>query len=144
MADVLNAAYIHHQESGNMKVIQIKGANGSGKSTIMYQLIQASGDAQIKDLGNYQLTILDTLHMVLVGKYDGKLTSNGCDHIKTVQEMKNAIVNALALYPGYDVIFEGMLISTIKSTFYNFLLQLEKERGIDGGRGWKLYRRHGN
>lgn len=104
-----------------MKIVQIKGANGSGKSTIAFQLLELSNDVEYTDYG----TILHDLGWVLIGRYvPGKLTSNGCDKMGVVATIKDAIGVAFTNHPGFNILFEGMMISTIKSTFYNFLLEL--------------------
>ena len=109
------------------KVVQIKGANGSGKSTIAFQLLNTSDDVVYTEYA----TILRDIGWILIGKYvHGRVTSNGCDKLGTVDAIKNAIIMAVECWPEFHVLFEGMMISTIKSTFYDFLLRLSDTHGI--------------
>jgi len=110
-----------------MKVVQIKGSNGSGKSTIPLQMVAASCDIEVEQWN----TVLHDFGWVLVGHYDlSTRTSNGCDSIRTVSDVKLAIMDAIDNHPDFNILFEGMMISTIKSTFYNFLLELEVSHNI--------------
>ena len=47
--------------------------------------------------------------------------------MKTVDNIKNSILRTIETCPGYWIVFEGMMISTIKSTFYDFLLGIHRE-----------------
>lgn len=110
-----------------MKIIQLKGTNGSGKSTIPFQLLAQSDDVAY----TLNCTVLRDIGWVLIGQYvPGKLTSNGCDKMGTVADIKAAIMDAIEYHPGFNVVFEGMMISTIKSTFYDYLLALEQSHDI--------------
>lgn len=117
-----------------MKIIQIKGANGSGKTTIAKQLI-ACGEhvlVRLTKQGKPYATILPDLGWIVIGHYDPASKMGGCDNMPNIASIKFAIRNCLALYPNYyGIVFEGMMISTIKSTFYEYLLGLEKKNGIE-------------
>lgn len=75
-------------------------------------------------------TVLDDKGWCVIGKYAAGSKMGGCDGMDTIIEIKRAILASLNVYPGYNVLFEGMMISTIKSTFYDYLLRLEAARGI--------------
>ena len=112
-------------------VIQIKGSNASGKTTIVKQLIELSNNVRYLRWNNGKVyaTVMDDLKWVAVGLYDDK-PMGGCDRLSTVDTVKRAIVDIIDDYPHYVVVFEGMMISTIKSTFYNYLSELSESDNI--------------
>lgn len=117
-----------------MKIVQIKGANGSGKTTIAKQLIACSERVLVRlnKQGKPYATILPDLGWIVIGHYNPSSKMGGCDNMPDIASIKFAIRHCLALYPNYyAMLFEGMMISTIKSTFYEYLLGLEKKNGIE-------------
>jgi len=112
-------------------IIQIKGSNASGKTTIVKQLIELSDSVRYLRWNNGKIyaTVMDDLQWVAVGFYDDK-PMGGCDRLHTVDHVKRAIVDIMDDYPDYAIVFEGMMISTIKSTFYNYLLELQDSDNI--------------
>jgi len=128
-----------------MKVVQIKGGNGSGKSTICRQLLELNGVgvkhvAPLKWRDNDKRkvfgTILKNVGWIFVGGYSLDAMMGGTDcYPSTVNLIKKAIELsvefALADNNIVGIVFEGMMISTIKSTFYQYLLQLELSFGIE-------------
>ncbi len=109
----------------NPLVVQIKGSNGSGKTTIVRQLISRSNAViDVEDgAGKVILVVLEDLGWLTIGRYSENSKTGGCDTMRTVQSIKDAIVMARRDYPTYNVVFEGMMISTIKTTFYDLLLE---------------------
>lgn len=108
-------------------VVQIKGSNGSGKTAIVRQMISKSNsvvDVEGSD-GKVYAVVMEDLGWVAMGRYPDGGKSGGCDTMPTIQSIKDAISDVRRDYPLYDVVFEGMMISTIKSTFYDFLLGME-------------------
>lgn len=118
-----------------MYIVQIKGTNGSGKTTIAKQLIALSGDVEvIRNTVNftYDLTVLHDLKWIIIGKYDPTKRMGGCDAISKVDAVKAAIIDAIEEYPQYyGILFEGMMLSTIKTTFYDYLLMLQADYAIE-------------
>jgi deoxyadenosine/deoxycytidine kinase len=112
-----------------MKIVQIKGANGSGKTTIVKQLISYSANVKLlklPDTDKVFATAMDDIGWVAIGKYPEDSKMGGCDNFKTIEEIKHGIRLATRARPDAWIVFEGMMISTIKSTFYNMLLSMEK------------------
>ena len=118
------------------KICQIKGSNGSGKTTIVKQLIHFSSDVKVltlKSTGEVFATAMDDIGWVAIGDYPEDKKMGGCDKFPrpgTVSLIKDAIRTAMIARPDYWIVFEGMMISTIKSTFYHYLLMLEMSEGI--------------
>ena len=119
-----------------MKIVQIKGSNGSGKTTIVKQMLVLEPDPIYVEWsdGTCFATLMPEVGWVAIGKYSLDKKMGGCDGMKTVQLIKEAILDAWAVAVNFErvtgrnmfgVVFEGMMISTIKSTFYDFLLSLE-------------------
>ena len=108
-------------------IIQVKGSNGSGKTSLVLDLGKLSENwtwLQTPD-GLTYATVFDDINWVAIGKYDPNAKMGGCDLMPSVESMKQAILDVMKHYPDYWIVFEGMMISTIKSTFYEFLLDLE-------------------
>lgn len=114
-------------------VVQIKGTNGSGKTTIARQLIALSKEkwymTEPTKTGKQRVlaTVLYDLQWVVLGNYPEDSKMGGCDGLKTIDIMKGIITRALEEYPGYWILFEGMMISTLKDTFYLWLKELDVE-----------------
>lgn len=104
-------------------IVNIRGTNGSGKTTAVRQLIAAmTVPGQVtpvhgvayKEIG----TIWDIrpdlgipIHpLLVVGRYD-QSPCGGCDRLKTQDEITNLIT--FGAKKGMHVIFEGVIVSTI-------------------------------
>lgn len=109
-----------------IKIIQIKGSNGTGKTTLV-KLIGAWSETwthlQWPDNTIYA-TVFDDCRYVAIGKYEPDKAMGGCDLMPSIDAIKRAIKDVRHQYPGHWIVFEGMMISTIKSTFYDFLLKM--------------------
>ena len=109
-----------------MRIIQIKGSNGSGKTTIVKQLILLSNDVHelVDKTGRIYATVMQDIGWTAIGKYPEDSKMGGCDTMHSIDEIKRAIQGVLRRRSMDWVVFEGMMISTIKSTFYDYLLDL--------------------
>lgn len=112
-----------------MKIVQVKGANGSGKTTLALKLLEQSKDVEYLkwDNGTVYATVLWDTGWILIGKYELDKRMGGCDNMRSITEIKLALDEVIENYSGCNVLFEGMMISTIKSTFYDYLLHYEKQ-----------------
>lgn len=111
-----------------MIIAQIKGSNGSGKTTIVKQLLSHSDVISVHNEDAGCLTVAEDLGWVVVGKYSMDKAMGGCDTVSSgVEGIKSLIYGAMEYCVGrldmYGIVFEGMMISTIKSTFYNYVLR---------------------
>ena len=119
-----------------IKVTQIKGSNGSGKTTIVKQLLDASQDCEVVTLGVNPVTVMHDLGWVAIGEYPEGKRMGGTDNysgmdVGVVQRTKDALSAVIKEYPDSWVVFEGMVLSTIKSTFYEYLKDLHIAYGIE-------------
>lgn len=98
-------------------IINIRGTNGSGKTTIAEDLIKEYGPAKLTSIqksGKQILaTFLPSAKLMLIGPYPGGC--RGCDRIKTQDEVCNA-VEVAARYE-HNVLFDGVLVSTLYSRY---------------------------
>lgn len=116
------------------RICQIKGSNGTGKTTIVKELGALSEEWTYLQWpnGTIYATVFDNIRWVAIGKYDPDAKMGGCDLLGSIDQIKQAITDVMRDYPGYWIVFEGMMISTIKSTFYNFLCEIHnKHKNIE-------------
>jgi energy-coupling factor transporter ATP-binding protein EcfA2 len=116
-----------------IKIAQIKGSNGSGKTTIVQQLMGLSHEiSQLQtENGIVLATCFDTIKWAAIGPYDLSKKMGGCDCLNNIDLIKQAILTVRQECSDYWIVFEGMMISTIKTTFYNFLAELSFNDSIE-------------
>src|SRR5688572_7751764 len=120
------------------KVIQIKGANGAGKTTIARQLIALDPDrvelySQDVMMGRKPYaTLLPNLNWLVIGSYPAGGKSGGCDTINHMEDIMMAIQVAAFTYDKHWIMFEGAMISTTM-TCYNFMLQVQADLLFEPG-----------
>lgn len=117
------------------KVINIRGTNGSGKSTFPIELLKRSTDNEQIDFITEEgvkaaLTVLHDTRWVFLGKYKGVKTG-GLDTIRTTQAIKDSLYKALKDYPEYNVIMEGILCSTVRSTYVDLFIDIRKNYDVE-------------
>lgn len=100
-------------------IVNIRGTNGSGKSTLVRQAMERFGRVPLyNDLGKEYAYEVPGLEGYVVGKY--VTACGGCDAVKTQAEAKG-LVSEFAVKG--NVIFEGVLISTIFGPWLEFSRQ---------------------
>lgn len=101
-------------------VLNVRGTNGSGKSTVIFDLIKKFGKTDLlgddKKAWAYKLNCYPPLF--IVGRYD--TPTGGCDTIRTMDIICDRIRK---LVKKGDVIFEGLLVSG----FHGRWVELERE-----------------
>ena len=99
-----------------MKVlVNIRGCNGAGKSTVAMSMMDDE-DLEVYDSGKgWKLTIFPSYGWLALGSYHNK--TGGMDGINTKVLKQEALEYAWKEYPDYDIIMEGVLDSTIRSTY---------------------------
>jgi len=114
-------------------LVNIRGCNGAGKSTIPMMM----GD----DPNTYEesvhgakggapyITIYPQLGWLALGTYHGK--TGGMDTFKNNEMTKLAFDYAWKKYPQYDIVMEGVIASTVKSTYKDLFKDYEGIMGTD-------------
>lgn len=100
--------------------MNIRGTNGSGKSTIPMSMME---DKKLRVEPIYEnggkkevVTVFPTYEWVALGSYWTK--TGGMDTFKNTQVVKDALEYAWLNYPGYDILMEGIMCSTVYSTYH--------------------------
>ena len=114
-------------------IVNIRGCNGSGKSTIPMQMMEADPEFEVIKLGVSKtgrpcapaLTVFHNLKWVALGTYFSK--TGGMDTYRSNADTKTALEYALNNYPDYDIVMEGVIASTIKSTYADLFNELESQ-----------------
>lgn len=95
-----------------MKVIQIRGSNGAGKTTIVRQFVQRNNleikKISIKGKETYISTNKDG-SIVVLGRYDKK--TGGCDLYENTEHVLNTMMWAIINLRPKLIVFEGMIYS---------------------------------
>lgn len=97
-----------------MKIIQIRGCNGTGKTTAVREFVNKN-NLKIKEITiNNLLThisVSDDNKIVVLGRYDKK--SGGCDLYKSNDHVFNTMIWVITNIKPRLVIYEGVIYSTI-------------------------------
>ena len=101
-------------------LVNLRGTNGSGKSTIAIQMLEKEKDNyQVICLNNNnrspKITLFPGLGWLVLGTYFNK--TGGLDTYKNNIDTENALNRVLYNYPKYDILMEGIISSTILSTY---------------------------
>lgn len=109
-------------------LVNIRGCNGAGKSTIpmsmMYDpdmFVQELVGSDGKKIG--ALTVFPSYGWVALGTYFNK--TGGLDTLKNNDITRMTLYAALDLFPEYDVLMEGIMASTIRSTYIDLFHEIE-------------------
>ena len=95
-----------------MKVIQIRGSNGAGKTTIAREVVKRN-NLEIQSINvNGRETFISTNKdhsIVVLGRYDKK--TGGCDLYANTEHVKSTIMWVIVNLKPRLIIFEGMIYS---------------------------------
>lgn len=111
-------------------LINIRGCNGSGKSTPLLQMKEADPNmyevSVNSDGRNPKLTVFPKFKVVALGHYHAKC--GGMDTLKNNEETRQALFRALddPFFQEYDIIAEGVISSTVYSTYTELFQELEQ------------------
>ncbi len=105
--------------AGNL--VLIIGANGSGKSTVMRELLGSGAEVRRHPLGRY--TASESRKLIALGKYDN--ACGGCDGIRTTFLVYNLADRLSGQFPDYDICLEGVLLSGIFTNVAKMLMELQ-------------------
>lgn len=109
-------------------LVNIRGCNGAGKSTIPMSMMD-DPDMFVQELVGSDgkkisaLTIFPSYGWVALGTYFNK--TGGLDTLKNNDITRMTLYAALDLFPEYDVLMEGIMASTIRSTYIDLFHEIE-------------------
>lgn len=112
-------------------LVNIRGCNGSGKSTIPLTMMQNDPDMFVETLYDsdgekiVSFTVFPSYEWVALGTYFNK--TGGLDTIRCIDHTKLALAAALSLYPDYDILMEGILCSTTFSSYAQIFHEVEQQ-----------------
>lgn len=109
-------------------LVNIRGCNGAGKSTIPMSMMDDPEMFVQELLGSdgkkiSALTVFPTYGWVALGTYFNK--TGGLDTLKNNEITRMTLYAALNLFPEYDVLMEGIMASTIRSTYIDLFHEIE-------------------
>lgn len=112
-------------------LVNIRGCNGAGKSTVPMAMMDdphmtthGVGRKKNGDPGAPYITVFPSYKWVALGTYFNK--TGGMDTIGTNEEMLAAFKYAWKNFPSYDMLMEGIIASTIRSTYIDLFKEYQK------------------
>lgn len=115
-------------------LVNIRGCNGSGKSTIPLSMmsdpamyVQDILGSDGKRIG--AVTVFPSWGWVALGTYFNK--TGGMDVLKNNWCTRSTLLFAIELFPEYDILMEGIMASTIRSTYIDLFHDIEDYYGDD-------------
>lgn len=111
-------------------IVNIRGCNGSGKSTIpMGMMDDPDMYVVYKHIPNRKskigiATVFPSYGWVALGTYFNK--TGGMDCLPNNEVIQKTFWYVLKKYPDYDMLLEGVIASTISSTYINLFKEAEE------------------
>lgn len=109
-------------------LVNIRGCNGSGKSTIPMSMMD---DPEVKivskPFGNKSvkiLTVFPTYKWVALGSYLNK--TGGMDTLSNKALKQKILWYALKKYPEYDILMEGVIDSTVRGSYIDLFNEVKQ------------------
>lgn len=109
-------------------LVNIRGCNGAGKSTIPMSMMD-DPEMYVHEITGSDgkkisaITVFPTYGWVALGTYFNK--TGGLDTLKNNAVTKLTLFAALDGFPEYDVLMEGIMASTIRSTYIDLFHEVE-------------------
>ena len=117
-------------------IVNLRGANGSGKSTVAHSFIKQSVACQVVPLASYSTPTgaaravtgywLKDMDIIIVGAY--RTQCGGCDGIKTQDLVCESV--RLARQICANVLFEGVIVSTLFQRYADLARELNPKEFI--------------
>lgn len=108
-------------------LVNIRGCNGVGKSTPIHLMKETDPDWWVLDNKDWKLSIFPKYKWVALGSYHNK--TGGMDGIANKIFKQEALAYAWENYPKFDVVMEGVLDSTIRSTYIDLFKYYQERVG---------------
>lgn len=113
--------------SNDLNIVNIRGTNGSGKSTIPMKMIEQDRSTFIlTDKGEEVATVIPKFKTVAIGTYRRK--TGGLDGIRSTDRMKELLEKVK--YLNLNILLEGILASTVFSTYRDIFYKFENEHFV--------------
>lgn len=110
-------------------LVNIRGCNGSGKSTIPISMMDDPKKYIVtKEYQGKQkriLTVFPTYKWVALGSYLNK--TGGLDVLPNNDITQKTLWYTLKKFPDYDILMEGIMASTIRSTYIKLFHEVEEK-----------------
>lgn len=113
-------------------LVNVRGCNGAGKSTIPMSMMD-DPDMYVHEIVGSDgkkisaITVFPSYGWVALGTYFNK--TGGLDTLKNNAVTKLTLFAALDGFPEYDVLMEGIMASTIRSTYIDLFHEVEDYYG---------------
>lgn len=113
-------------------LVNIRGCNGAGKSTVPMSML-SDPDMYVEELKYSDgkrigaFTVFPAYGWIALGTYFNK--TGGLDGIRNMECVKTTLYAALGMYPDYDIIMEGILCSTVFSSYSELFHIIENQTG---------------
>ena len=113
-------------------LVNIRGTNGSGKSTIPVSMKDDPGMYQV--IRPYQgkpkkvLTVFPNYGWIALGAYNRQV--GGLDGFPNKAFTEKVLQYALKKFPQYNILMEGILASTTYSTYAELFRNVQEEWGV--------------
>lgn len=124
------------------KIVNIRGTNGSGKTTMMKKLIEKFNETEESVWDEFTTEEITTYHKVytrkaqiwtkqkilVMGIYNDKQTG-GVDNYDTPWQIMYGLLYFAKKYSGYTILFEGIRVST-NYVYWNKMFSIFRDKGV--------------
>lgn len=113
-------------------LVNLRGCNGAGKSTIPMSMMD-DPEMYVHDIMGSDgkrisaITVFPSYGWVALGTYFNK--TGGLDTLKNNEVTKMTLYAALDGFPEYNILMEGIMASTIRSTYIDLFHEVEQYYG---------------
>lgn len=108
-------------------IVNLRGANGAGKSTIPMQMLDDPDMYVIRkryqNINKNILTVYPNYGWIALGTYFNK--TGGLDLFPNNDYIRKAFIYAVKKFKDYDILLEGAMASTIHSTYSKLFKEAE-------------------
>lgn len=118
----------------NRMLVNLRGCNGAGKSTIPMSMMD-DPEMYVHEIRGSDgkrmsaITVFPTYGWVALGTYFNK--TGGMDTLRDNWTTRMTLYAALDGFPEYNVLMEGIMASTIRSTYIDLFQEVQEYYGDD-------------
>lgn len=120
---------VENETMNKRLLVNLRGCNGSGKSTIPLIMMDDPDmfivEKPYKGKSKKILTVFPKYNFVALGSYLNK--TGGMDTFPDTELCMKAMNYAIGKFPKYDILMEGIMASTVYSTWRNAYKEVEKK-----------------